>query len=292
METNQISLMLGIFSAIIGALTNILAKRVMNFSRTKDFLSLNFLLIFLILAIFSPLYFEFKCTALSITIILIVSLVDAVGNYLYFKSFEVCDTITASSILALSPVFTLILSLLLQGTYSLRINQTLAVCLTISGVVLLSRQIQASPTSHNLPWKQGNIFKILLPLGSAFIFGTTIFPVKYLFSQELTNPATFYMLRAAVIAITTFFLVRPSFSWLNQQTFTFITGRAALVLVQFLLLYYALNAGNPAVVKVASDSSPLFVIFLSAIFFQESITRTKILGSVLVISGLILMSVY
>ena len=58
-----------------------------------------------------------------------------------------------------------------------------------------------------------------------------------------------------------------------------------------LLVYYkAIKVGDVSIVAPVAASSPLFSALLAAIILGESLTTIKIVGSLLVIAGIILLS--
>ena len=85
-------------------------------------------------------------------------------------------------------------------------------------------------------------------------------------------------------------MIRPDLKWVTSKRIFLISGRAIIVIGQWLFLLYALQIGNPALVKTVSDTSPLFVILIVFLLGKEKITVPKIIGSIAVMIGLVLIS--
>jgi drug/metabolite transporter (DMT)-like permease len=290
MTNIQISVLLGLLSALFGAGTNLTAKHVMSFTRSRDFLCVNFFLIFIVLLPFSPFYFFLQVNYLVIGLVVITSLMDVLSNYLYFRAFEVCDTITASSILSLSPLFMLTFAPVFQKANPLTLSQGAGILLILAGILCLnyeSQQGNGIPRRIDLRPRR----EILIPLGSALIFGINVYGVKFLFDQNWTNPPTYYLFRVLIISIFSFIIFKPDLSWVNRTSAGYTAKRAVLVLMQWLLLFYAVEVGSPAIVKAISDSSPFFIVLFSLFFLKQKITKLKISGTILVIFGLFLISI-
>ncbi|NPV77166.1 MAG: DMT family transporter [Anaerolineae bacterium] len=279
-----ISLSLGVSSAIFGALTNVLAKKVVGFSSTRDYISINFLLIFFLMLPFAPLFFSVQPTSLALGLIAVAACIDGLANYLYFRAFEITDAVTASSLLSVSPLFTLaFLPIFEPKNGSLNALTVLGVIIITVGIFILNR---SNPDNHNHKLTEQNIWKLLLPLLSALLFGANIYLVKHLFSQNFANPYSYYLLRALVISILSFVLLKPAFKWVTLKNISLAAGRGVVVIGKWLLLLYALDIGNPPVVKAVSDISPLFVILI-ALMSKQKITSTQWIGTIGIITGLV-----
>ena len=130
----------------------------------------------------------------------------------------------------------------------------------------------------------------MIPLLAALLFGANVYLVKILFAREWSNPFTYYYLRAPFIAAIMLFALRPRHNWLSRPRLRLAAGRSVLVIAQWLLLLYALQLGNPAVVKAASDSSPLFVVLFAGALLGEQTNRGQAMAAVLLVIGLALLA--
>ncbi|MBC8509736.1 MAG: DMT family transporter [Anaerolineales bacterium] len=284
-----VSILFGLASAFFGALSNVLAKLVMNFSNARDYSAVNFAIIFLLLIPFTPFFFNLEFSIVAVLLVLAASFVDGLANYFYFKAFEINDSVTASIFLSLSPVFTLLLLPFIdfaQNQFTL--IDVLGVLTIVFGIIALNWEIQRGlqPGSKN-----ESIKTLLVPILASFLFGANIYLIKYIFNLEIANSFTYYFVRAFIISVMMFGFLRPNLAWITPKHISIAAGRSSLVIIQWMFLLYALNLGNPVIVKAVSDTSPLFVIVFAFIFLKEKLTRLKILGVIIVIVGLILLTV-
>ena len=86
----------------------------------------------------APWFFELRLDRRGFFLLMIAIGLDGLANYSYFRSFERVDAITVSGLLAVSPLFGLVLSPLFyyQGE-SLGMVQVLSVLLFTCGVLML-----------------------------------------------------------------------------------------------------------------------------------------------------------
>lgn len=291
MAAFALSVLLGIMSAFFGALTSILAKQILKTVQTRDFLTINFLLLFITLLPFAPLGFQISFKAKAVAIIILAASIDALGNYLFFKSFEHNDAVTASTLIGLSPIFTLFFAPILspQG-FKLQVIQALGIVVIVIGITLVS-QYSLSISSITRPTSKRDR-RLIFPSLTAIIFGGNVYLIKYLFDQHYANPYSYYLFRVLMITLITYFIFNPNHRWLSPKNLYVTWGRALCVLAQWMLLLYALKVGNPAVVKAISDSSPLFVVLIVLFLFKEKPSRKTIFGSLLITLGILMISLF
>ena len=288
MDFISISFLAGLASAFFGAISNVLAKYVMGFATAREYVALNFAVIFLILIPFAPFFFSLQLSILSVSIVLIASFVDGLANYFYFKAFEINDSVTASIFLSLSPLFTLLLLPLMDfGQSQFSSTDMLGVLVIVTGIIVLNWEMQKRSDEKH---QKKNIITILVPILASLLFGANIYLIKYILNQGIANSFTYYFVRALIISILMFITLRPTLNWITSKRLGIAAGRSSLVIVQWMFMLYALQLGNPVIVKAVSDTSPLFVIVLAGIFLKEKITAMKILGAMIVIAGLILLT--
>ena len=102
-------------SAVFSAFATILARPILKQINAKSILGINFLTMGAVLLLLSPLFYSFNATLLSVSILIIISLIDTAANYFYFKTFEKTEAGTAAPILSLAPAFTFIFSWIILG---------------------------------------------------------------------------------------------------------------------------------------------------------------------------------
>ncbi len=113
------AVVLAMLSAISGGFANLFARRLVTVSQARHMLSLNFALMTVMLLPAAPWLFQLHINAASLLILVGAIGLDGLANYGYFRSFERLDAVSVSGILAVSPLFALILSpvFLYQGEY-------------------------------------------------------------------------------------------------------------------------------------------------------------------------------
>lgn len=257
------ALLLALLSALGGALANLLARTLLRRTTLRAIFGLNFTLIFALLLPFAPLYFSLVVSPPALGWLALAIGLDAAANYAYFQAFVHLDALTASTLLALSPLFTLLAAPFLSGmTPPLGWLQILGVGLCSGAVLVLTRaQNAASSLSPSRPHHAPRA--LAYPLVAAALFGLSLYPTRHLFAAGWTNPPTYYLVRAGVIALLAWPLSRPRWRDLTPDLRRGLVLRAAVVVAQWLALLYALEGAAPAVVKALADTSPLFVLGLS-----------------------------
>lgn len=282
---------LSILSALFAALANVSARYVMGFVQTRDYLSVNFVMLVLVTAIVLPFDFWLVLTPLSLVVILVASLIDSAANFCYFKAFELEEAGTASALMALGPFFSLATLPLFASTNKTAITpvEVIGVVMITGGVGILHRP-KKNPAGSDTQPAANPTLRLLMPIGSAFFFGINVHILKYLFSEQMTNPVTYYFIRSSIALVLVTYLSRPNLSWVTPPRLLIILGRAALVVAKWMLMLYAMVPGNPAVVKALSEITPLFVLVLSFVLLREPITPAKVLGSLTIIAGVVLLT--
>ena len=282
----MLPLLLAIFSAILGAVNNLLARRLLGFTKTRDLVAFNFVLMGVMLLPGLPFFWHFEPSANYIFRVGIAIGLDALGNYGYFKAFEVLDVVTASSALAVSPLVTLLISpfFFSSGGY---VNgfQVLGVGITSLGLYLLAGGPVGSVRPNWNRWKQ-----LAWPLMAALAFSLSIFVMKTPLEIGAINPYSYYFVRSVGIAAVLSAVTRPNLAWIKKERLAFTAGRLVFVIAQWLLLLDAVALGNPVIVKSIGDTAPFFVGLFAWIGLGEKISARKTLGMVAVLLGIGLIS--
>ncbi len=279
------SLLLGLASALTGAIARILAKVVLRYSDTRNYLSVNFAALFVLMIPLAPFMFQLTPTVLTFALLLAASGVDFAANYFYFKAFEVEEASTVSALLALSPLFTLLAAPLVDRAawQELRPVQIGGIVLAVAGIVLLNHEMQRTKVQHS---SRHPIARLAYPLIAACLLGLNVYLIKRLFSAHLMSPFTYYFLRLFIVAVLSAIVFRPDLRWVTRRSLAVVLGRGVFVVAQWLTMLTALASGNPSLVKAVSESAPLFVVLLAALFLKERITWRKAGGVLLVAAGL------
>lgn len=254
--------------------------------RARDFLTVNFLLLFVTLLPFAPFGFQVSWKLMAIVFIVLAAMIDTLGNYLFFRSFELTNAVTASTLIGLSPIFTLLFApiFLPHGT-KLQFHQILGVVIIVAGITLLSHP--STPANSVIISAKDQRKRNIFPISTALVFGTNIYLIKYLFDHQYTNPYSYYLIRVLIITLVTHLALKPNYKWVTFKSLQITWWRALCVLAQWMLLLYALAIGNPAIVKAIADSSPLFVLLVAVLLKKDTLSRNTIFGSLLTASGIL-----
>lgn len=283
-------ILLSLGSALLAAVTTIMAKLLVQDVPTRRYLSFNFAVISLLLLPGLPFFFRLTPTWRGCGVLLLTALIDGFANVGYFKALERLEPSIASTLLGLAPLFTLLLTPLAAPTDLDTLTPLTAggISLILLGVVMLHRAQARGSDEHPNPQKAQpqRAWLLLLPLGAAALFGGNVYLVKRLFALDITNPYTYYLLRVALITALSAVLWRPDWTWVTARKGGLVAGRAALVIGQWQLFLHAVDRGHPGVVKAVSETTPLFVALLSALILHERLTGWKLAGIGLVIGGL------
>lgn len=286
-------LLLGLASALAAAIANVAAKVVLNLATTRDYLSLNFALLFVLLLPAAPFFFQLSPTLPAITALVAASVIDGAANYFYFRAFELAEAGTASALLSTSPLFTLLLAPLMCRWLPTQVTvwNGLGVVITVAGIAVLNLELRRNQgavgsRSPRPPWQQA-----MFPLLTALLFGANVYLVKVILNQGYANPFTYYFVRAPIIALLTALLLRPRLGWITPRALGLMAGRAVFVIAKWLTFLVAVGLGNPVIVNAVSEVTPLFVLFLALIFLKETLTRPKVGGAVLIVGGLALLAI-
>lgn len=108
------------------------------------------------------------------------------------------------------------------------------------------------------------------------------------------NPLTGLMLRSTMtmVMVSSWIGINggiSKFKSISLYAIIFITIDAIITTVIGDLAYYsAIKRGQVSIVTIITSASPLVTLLLSTLFLGEDITFTKLIGSILVIFGIIL----
>ncbi len=284
------AILLSLGAAFANALSRTLTKYVLRYADTRNYLSVNFTILFALLLPFAPFFLKIQVTPLALALLLGASLFDLVANYFYFRAFEIGDAGTVSALLSLGPLFTLLISPLAAWFVPLSLNiwDIVGTAFIVAGIALLNRELRAPVEATTN--EQTNTRRLLIPLAASFLLGINAYPIKYIFTRGFMNPFTYYFLRLGIIALSAHIIFRPTLAWVNRRALSVIAGRGIFVVIQWLTILTALQIGDPPIVKAVSEVSPLFVILLSLVFLKEPPTRDKIVGASLIMGGLFLIA--
>ena len=265
-----------ITSAFFGAIAWIFARLILKDIDSKNILAINFITMGLMLLCFSPLFYHFDFSYLSVGLVVLLAILDMAWNYFYFKTFEKTQASIAVPMLSLAPVFTFIFaSLFLQDTVSI---QSLILSLSIFVLVI----IFSTDFSSLKEFKTQTLWPALT---ASFLFGISAIPAKYLLDTLWAiNAPTLYMFRSAIIGSLCLFVFGFKFPSFSSKKYGMILLWWALVILQRVFLYYAIGQWNAGVSVTLWNITPVFVFILSIVFLKEKPTWKKLIISLLILA--------
>ena len=135
--------------------------------------------------------------------------------------------------------------------------------------------------------------EILLALLSALVWGTAPLIFKIGLRGEVSPLAGifFHNLTASVVALITMLALRESFSYPLRDVAVISFGGFVSGFLGLLLYYKAIKVGEVSVVAPIVASSPLWASLFAILFLGESFSFLKLIGTVLVVGGVVLITI-
>jgi len=134
----------------------------------------------------------------------------------------------------------------------------------------------------------------LFALLSALIWGSAPVLFKLGLKGELSPLAGVFVHNAAAALFSAFllFLYKENpFSYSVRELLAVALGGVLSGVAGLLAYYKAVKEGEVSVVAPLASTSPLFSFFLSVVLLGESFSGLKLLGTVLIVLGAVLLSV-
>lgn len=260
-----------LLSATMAAVINILLKKMYQEFSSRELAPLNFIQIFVLMLIFSPLFFYLKPSPYVIFLMLSIFVVDTLANVFYFKSIEYGEVSYVSIFMSLSPVFTLLISTLLVDFISFR--SLICILGILISIYFLNLADMKNPVEPFLALtKNKNYYGII----NAILVGLSAVLVKLLFLTNATNPPTYFMLRCGFIFIFISIFLKPRWNIVNKSMFIKSGMRSLFVIGNLLLYLYAVMFGNVVIATTLVNTYPIFIIIFAYFFLKEKITARKL----------------
>ncbi len=208
---------------------------------------------------------------------------------LTYKSIETVGVAITDPLRATTPMFSTFLAILLLGE-QMTVPIFFAMLLIIAGITLLSLRSGAAKNIH------GRYF--FYPLLASFLAGSSQI-LRKVGLGAIPHP----VLAAAVTATSSLVVVSSSL-WvfsrrkellvLNKRCFPFYLAAGLAISLGMVTIYYALDLGKVVVVIPISSTGPLFSLILTFLFLKdvERVTLKIVLGAVLIISGVVLLTLW
>jgi len=265
---------IAILSAVFAAVASILARVLLKDLKSKAILGLNFLIMAGSLLILSPFFYQFTFTVSNILLILLISSIDTLGNYYYFKTFEKTEASIATPMLSLAPGFTFLFGWVILG-------ETVSLQTIVLSLLLIILIIVFSMDFSDL--KKFRSQTLWPAITSSFLFGISAIPSKMLLHSGSINAPTLYLFRAACIGFFASIVFKSSIRGISARQLWFMFIRGIFVIAQWILLYLALTSGSSGVAVTLGNITPIFVFIFSMLFLREKPTFKKAITCVLIL---------
>ncbi|SFA70320.1 EamA-like transporter family protein [Bacillus sp. cl95] len=279
MGSDAVLMVLSLISSFFNAVNSLYAKKIVGEMKDNNsFIVTSFAYIGILLSFSLPWMYSFEVNATSISILLLVIVLDTLANVLFFLSMERIEVSVLAVYLALTPLFTFIPNAFINGFNPVVL---ISVLFIITGVYFLNLSGKNPLTPFIELKKPGN----LLGIATAVVYGVSMVPTQQLLIHEWINPVTLYFYRAIGIAVLIYLIYRPKvwFPSLHGH----ITLRGISVIIQWLCLFTALKFADGTLVVALAYTSPLFAVFLAWIYFKEKITAAKLAACIITVMGIV-----
>lgn len=270
---------LSLLSSFLNAVNTLYAKKItLEIKDNNSFIVATFAIVGFFLAMVMPWFYSFKATPASISLVVVVIMLDTLANILFFLCMERIEVSRLAVYLALTPMFTFLPNIALHG-FSL--HAMTSVLFIVIGIYLLNMNGKSPITPIVELKKPGNLLGLL----TAVAYGVSMVPTQQLLVHEWINAPTLYLFRAWGIAVLIYALYRPKI-WYPKAAMH-LSFRGLLVIIQWLCLFTALREADGTLVVSLAYTSPLFAVFLSRIYFKERITTGKLAACCITILGIL-----
>lgn len=278
-------------NAFFFALHNMFTKKGLKYSNPPTAVLTSLTVNVVVLWGVSLLFLQVRLlTASGILLFVLVGLFQpGLTRLLTYKSIETVGVAITDPLRATTPMFSAFLAILFLGE---RMTPAIffATLLIIAGITLLSLRDGAAA---EIPLRY-----ILYPLLASFLAGSSQI-LRKIGLEAMPHP----VLAAAVTATSSLAVVsltlwassrRKDILCLDRRCFPFYLGAGLAVSFGMVSIYYALDLGKVVVVIPISSTGPLFTLILTALFLKgvERVTFKIVLGAVLIISGVVLLTVW
>ena len=278
-------------NAFFFALHNMLTKKGLKYSNPPTAvltsLAVNVVVLWGVSFLFLPVRLLTFSGALLFVLVGIFQ--PGLTRLLTYKSIETVGVAITDPLRATTPMFSTFLAIVLLGE-----QMTLAIFfstfLIIAGITLLSLRGK-SATKIKVRY-------IFYPLLASFIAGSSQILRKFGL-ESMPHPVL-----AAAVTATSSLVVVSTIMWfsgqrkmimdLDRRCLPYYLAAGLAISFGMVTIYYALDLGRVVVVIPLSSTGPLFTLLLTAIFLKgvERVTLKIVLGAALIISGVVLLTLW
>ena len=206
-------------------------------------------------------------------------------NVCYFIAVEKTGLSVASVLLYTAPVFVFILSVIVFKEVITK-TKLLALCLALSGCVLVSGVLQNSGTPINS-------YGILAGIFAGFGYGLYSIFAKVALSRYDSLTVTFYTLAFGFFGTLPFARIMeiPSLITSGDIAVKILVLAVVITILPFALYTKGLSMVEPSRASILATIEPVVATIFGVLLFSEELTGIKILGISSVISAAILINI-
>lgn len=244
------------------------------------------------LLLFTPEQFWIVPSRITILGLLLIGLIDTAYNVLYIKALETSPASTVSPIVAMNPLVTLMVTTALVGFTSNIFIMLGVVCLVVFGIYLLKIDMTTFSFKNIAAPFQAKAAK--LALLSASCLGVSSIIISYLLKQHYTSELVLLLVRQLVMGLVAQAIFRIPFfpkQYRKRHWLLILLGIESLYIGEWVFRVLTISHGQVVLAVTLASITPLFVLWFDKILFKEKITPLKFMGTVLIITGVILISV-
>lgn len=236
---------------------------------------------------FSPIVFDSRAILLYA---ISAAFAPVSGRLLNFLSIERVGVSTTTSIISLEPIIvTILASVFLAEHFSVIVYA--AIMVTVLGVVIIGRSSSTKSEKTNF-----NKWSLVLPFSTAFCYsssdilkkeGLKILELPFLAAAVTCTFSTIYLFLSLLLTRRIRVIVKNR----NSSKFFILSGLVNSV--AWISSFEALNIGDASIVSTLLGAQPLIAIVLCFVLLRktEVINLGKIIGALLVVSGVALISI-
>jgi|GEM_PF-6195755 EamA-like transporter family. len=273
-----LELVLPLVAALLGAVADVVAKRLLGDMDTDSFLVLSFAWISVLVAPLAFLSFELSRLGAAIPMLGLIFSLDALANLLYFRALKVQEASRLAVFGGTAPVFTL-----LAATVFLPSHLNPAAVTVVAAVATAVYVVNLDGLDPLDPLRRMVERRNYEALLSAVLFGVSALPTRHVLSEmAVTNPETLYWMRGLVIGGVLLAVLRPRVAEIKRFSVVAVGARAVLVTGYWLALLHSISQSNLVTSVALSRTTPVFTLIMGWLALDEEMTAPKLCAVVLV----------
>lgn len=289
----MISIVLALISALTYGLGAVLARKRLDES---NFISVSLTITVIGNTILWPLALLFtnlRTVNLEGVLFFVIAgiLAPGITRLLYYKGMEFVGVSINASILAINPMFSSILAVLLLGEILAPENWIGIMCIVV-GVVFVERRISKPEAGRKRVLDRGIVFPLVATLTLAF---SVIFRKHGLniYNEPLLGVAIGYFSSLLLYLPLTISFHTTQRSRFSGEDFRLFWKAGTCASLGWVSAFYALSYDRVSIVAPLMEATPLFILLFAYLYLKEleHISFKLIIGTLLIVIGAMLVSV-